>query len=123
MKHAFALIFLAVVGLFAASGGRAPTDVAGYARQLQSRVGAKVGIGRVAAIEAEGDTLVVTFDGPENWRMGQMSYVLTQPFLQGFCDSRRAKPFFQDGRKIRLDTTEAGRRRVRGEPVSRCPEA
>src|SRR6185503_10288372 len=104
MKYAFALALLAVIGLFAGVGG-APNDVAGYARQLQSRVGAKVGIGRVAAIEAEGDTLVVTFDGPENWRMGQLSYVLTAPFLEGFCDSRRAKPFFQDGRKIRLDTT------------------
>ena len=123
MRQAFVLVFLAVIGVFSASGSREPSDVAGYARQLQSRVGAKVGIGRVSAIEAEGDTLVVTFDGPENWRMGQLSYVLTQPFLEGFCASRRAKPFFHDGRKIRLDTTEAGRRRVQGEPVSRCPEA
>jgi hypothetical protein len=122
MKYAFALVFLAVIGVLARGGG-APNDVAGYARQLQSRVGAKVGIGRVAAVDAEGDTLVVTFDGPENWRMGQLSYVLTAPFLEGFCDSGRAKPYFHDGRKIRLDTLEAGRRRVRGDPVSRCPQA
>jgi hypothetical protein len=122
MKYLFALAFVAAIGGVAGCGS-APNDVAGYARQLQSRVGAKVGTGRVAAIEAEGDTLVVTFDGPENWRMGQLSYVLTAPFLEGFCESGRAKPYFHDGRKIRLDTTEAGRRRVRGDPVSRCPQA
>jgi hypothetical protein len=122
MKYAFVLIFLAVIGAFARGGG-APNDVAGYARQLQSRVGAKVGVGRVEAIEAEGDTLVVTVDGPENWRLGQPSYMLTAPFLAGSCNSGRAKPYFHDGRKIRLDTTEAGSRHVQGEPVSRCPQA
>lgn len=121
MKYVFGLIMLAVIGIFTGGGSRTPNDVAGYARQLQSRVGTKVGDGKVNSIEAEGDTLVVTLDGPENWRLGHMSYMLTAPFLEGFCNSGRAKPYFQDGRKIRLDTLEGGRRRVRGDATSRCP--
>jgi len=119
MKYGFVIVLLAVIGAFA-GGSRTPNDVAGYARQLQSRVGTKVGTGSVKSIEAEGNTLVVTIDGPENWRLGHMSYMLTAPFLEGFCNSGRAKPYFHDGRKIRLDTLEAGRRRVRGDAVSRC---
>lgn len=123
MKQLFILAALALFGVFGPFRGGGDYGVDDYARQLQKHVGQKVGFAEVSAIRAEGDTLVVTVDGPANWRMGQPSYQLTLPFLQGFCDSGRSKPYFHEGRTIRLDTTEDGRALIRGAPSSRCPQA
>lgn len=123
MKHVFILVAVVALGIFSRSGGKGGDyGVDDYARQLQSRVGTRVGIARVSAIHAEGELLVVTVDGPANWRQGMPSFQLTWPFLEAFCKSGRAAPFFHDGRRIRLDTTEAGGGLIRGQPSSRCPD-
>jgi hypothetical protein len=124
MKQLFILVAVIAIGIFSRSGGSGGDyGVDDYARQLQNKVGARVGLGRVTAIAAEGDILVVTFDGPTNWRQGMPSFQLTRPFLEGFCKSGRAEPYFHEGRTIRLDTTEEGRGLIRGQPSSRCPDA
>lgn len=126
MKYLFFLLvagagYFLTQGLPAGSGGT--QEVEQYARRLQSRVGVRFGGAEVTAIRADGNTLVVTVDGPANWRAGHQSFQLTRPFLLGFCKTDRAAAYFGDGRAIRLDTTEEGSGLIRGLPSTRCPDA
>jgi hypothetical protein len=102
---------------------RRPADASDFARELQSKVGDTFGVMRLTSVEAEGNMLVLTFDGPPNWRLGNPGYVVTAAFLEGFCQTGKAKTYFADGRTLRLDTTEGGRLPTQGESVSHCPDA
>jgi hypothetical protein len=99
---------------------RGPPDAADFARRAQHLVGHKNGPLVIDSVTAQDNVLVITVDGPENWRGGYSSYMLTAPFLDGFCRSSEAKGYFEDGRRLRVDTVEAGRRPIQGGPVSRC---
>jgi hypothetical protein len=100
-----------------------PHDAADYARGSQSMVGIGSGPVTVKSVTAEDNVLVITVDGPENWRGGNPSFMLTAFALDGFCDARASKGYFAEGRKLRIDTLEAGRRLIRGQPVTRCRDA
>ncbi len=118
---AFRLILaaaLAVPAVAACDSG--PPDAAYFARRMQSKVGERFGPARIASIEAEDNVLVVTFDGPENWRAGYPSFMMSAPFLDGFCSAPKSEHYFADGRKLRLDTLDRGRSRIRGHTMSRC---
>lgn len=114
----FACLLGAGLALAACDSG--PPDARAFARRLQAMVGEDFGPVTLRSIEAEGNVLVVTFDGAANWRGGNPSYVITAQFLDGFCEAKAAAGFFGDGRTLRVDTLEAGRSPIKGAPVSRC---
>jgi hypothetical protein len=103
--------------------GSRPVNAADYARGSQAMVGLGEGEVLVKSVTAEGNVLVITVDGPDNWRGGNPSFMLTAFALDGFCDARNSKGYFAEGRRLRIDTTEAGRRLIRGQPVTRCRDA
>jgi hypothetical protein len=107
-------------GLFLAGCDRGPPDASDYSRRLQSLVGRGFGPVSVASVHADANVLVVTFDGPANWRLGYPSFMFMAVFLDGFCQTAAAKNYFHDGRTLRIDTREAGRKPITGTPVSRC---
>lgn len=112
---------LAILALLAGCSVGPPRDVAGYAARLRFLVGRSYGPVTLQSVAAEGDVLVITFDGPDNWRRATPSYIFTAHFIEGFCKVKEAAGYFADGRRLRLVTTEAGARRIGGDPVSRCP--
>jgi hypothetical protein len=119
VRRAWLILCLAAVGCTLGP----PHDAQGYARRLQSLVGRQFGPVTVRSLEAEDNVLVVTFDGPANWRQGMPSYVLTAYFMEGFCTRKEAAGYFAEGRSMRLVTLEEGGSRIAGPPVTRCPTA
>lgn len=112
----------AAVLLLAACGPGAPDSAAErVAREMQSDVGRVSGPVRVESIEAEGDLVIITLDGEENWRRGYPSFMVTAAVLRGLCEKHRGS-FLGGSVAIRVDSLEAGRNRVNGEPVRRCPD-
>jgi hypothetical protein len=108
---------------FAAIAGCAdsgPPDAADYARRLQFLVGREFGPVSLTSVEAEANVLIVLFEGPRGFRGGNPSFRITADFLDGFCVVPEAENYFNDGRKLRVDTREKGGRRIEGSPVSRC---
>jgi hypothetical protein len=114
----FRLPLLACLALVACDRG--PPDASAFARRLQGMVGDTYGPVTLRSVAAEGDVLVITFDGEANWRRGTPSYVMTTDFLDGFCQAKLANGYFADGRSLRVDTLEAGAAPIRGTPVTRC---
>jgi hypothetical protein len=98
-----------------------PRDAGYFARRLQSQVGRKVGPMTMKSIVAEGNVLVVTFDGAVGWRRGMPSYAITAYFLEGFCAKPDAAAYFAEGRTLRVDSLEADASPIRGSPATRCP--
>jgi hypothetical protein len=118
------LIGLFMLGLSLAHSGCARRPRSGaddYAHRLQSMVGRQIGPLDLKSIEADGDILVFTLDGPEGWRRGTPSYAITSFFLEGFCQSPEASGYLVAGRTLRLDTFEDGKSLIKGTPVHHCP--
>jgi len=64
------LIGLSMLGVGLAQSGCAPSGSGAdaYAWRLRSMVGREIGPLEIKSIEAEGEELVFTLDGPEGWR-------------------------------------------------------
>ena len=60
----------------------------------------------IVSIKAEGEVLVLRVDGPTGWRKEQTADQLSNRFLTGFCEEGGS--LFDDGMKIRIETTESG---------------
>jgi hypothetical protein len=91
----------------------------GTARVTRRMIGVRLGEVSLAAVEIEGHTLVVTFDGRTGWRRRLPVAEVDRQLFTGFCQT--ASPaFFGDGRAIRADTTENGRNRQHGQELSSC---
>lgn len=73
------------------------------------------------AIHAEGNMLVFTIDGGIGWRAFVPIDAVSREQLAAFCRWREVRRYFNGRRTVRVDTTEAGRRRWPGRPLSRCP--
>jgi hypothetical protein len=117
------LIGLFMLGASLAHSGCARRSGSGaddYARRLQSMVGRDIGPLQLKSIEADGDVLVVTFDGPKGWRRGTPSYAITAFFLEGFCKAPEAAGYLVAGRTMRVDTFEGGENLIHGTPVHHC---
>jgi hypothetical protein len=117
-SHLAAALILAGLAVTACDSG--PRDAAWYARRTQHMVGTLSGPLRVKSVEAEENVLVITVNGPENWRRGNPSFILTAFALDGFCDSPISKDYFGEGRRLRVDTLEDGQHLIRGQLSSRC---
>jgi hypothetical protein len=93
-------------------------SVADHAAQMQDLVGRRFEAGlTISAIRAERATLVVVLDGPAGWRRTLSDVQITRLLLRGFCESA-TYDFFTDGKTMRVDSLEGGRRLRRG-PVQR----
>jgi hypothetical protein len=99
-----------------------PRDASYVARRLQFMVGHRQGPVTVTSVEADANVLVVLLEGPRGFRLGNPSFRITAGFLHGFCQVPEAEGYFRDQRRLRVDTREAGGRRIQGSPVSRCPD-
>ena len=121
MRGVGILIFLVVLGAGLTQCTRQPASAAAFARQMQSLVGHKHGGIEIRSVETEGDILVITLDGPAGWRQAMPSYAMTAYFVDRICEDPKAAHYFEDGRKLRLDSTDAGAYRVRGAPLDHCP--
>jgi hypothetical protein len=108
---------LAQAGCARRSGGGADY----YAARLQYMVGRNFGPLELKSVEADGNVLVITFDGTKGWRRGTPSYAITAFFLQGFCRSPEAAGYLVAGRTLRVDTFEGGESVIHGTPVQHCP--
>jgi hypothetical protein len=118
------LIGLIMLGAGLAHSGcarRSGSSAEAYASRLQSMVGREIGPLRLESVEADGEVLVFTLDGPEGWRHGTPSYAITAFFLEGFCKAPEASGYLVAGRALRIDTAEAGKSPIRGTPVHHCP--
>jgi hypothetical protein len=117
------LIGLFMLGAGLAQSGCAPSGSGAnaYAWRLRSMVGREIGPLRLKSIEADGEVLVFTLDGPEGWRRGTPSYAITAFFLEGFCKAPEASGYLAAGRALRIDTFEAGKSVIHGPPVHHCP--
>jgi hypothetical protein len=92
-----------------------------FARQLQHLVGqGRRGI-VLSAVHAEGNVLVFTVNGGTGWRAFVPIDALSRDQLASFCRWPQVRGFFNGWRTARVDTTELGRHRWPGRPVSRCP--
>lgn len=60
----------------------------------------------IVSIKAEDEVLVLRVDGPAGWRKAQTADQLSNRFLTGFCE--QGASLFDDGMKIRIETTESG---------------
>lgn len=121
MKSSRAFLVACMLAGFAGCADPGPPDAQDYARRLQFMVGREFGPVSLTSVEAEANVLIVLFEGPRGFRGGNPSYRMTAGFLEGFCVTPEAANYFGDGRKLRVDTREAGGRRIQGSPVSRCP--
>jgi hypothetical protein len=116
------LLFMLGVSLALSGCGRGSGSGADYfARRLQHMVGRPVGPLELESIEADGNVLVFTFDGPKGWRRGTPSYAITSFFLEGFCNTSEGSGYLVAGRTLRVDTFEGGESLIRGTPVHDCP--
>lgn len=118
------LIGLFMLGLGLAHSGCTRHSGSGaedYARRFRHLVGRQIGPLDLKSIEADGDVLVFTLDGPEGWRQGTPSYSITSFFLEGFCKSAEGSGYLVAGRTLRLDTFEDGKHLIKGTPVHHCP--
>ena len=123
MRAIGVIVGLVMLGASLAQSGcvRRPATAAGFARQMQSLVGRTHGDTEVRSVEAEGNVLVITLDGKAGWRQAMPSYAMTAFFVDRICEDPKAAHYFENGRRLRLDSTEGGAYRVRGAPLDHCP--
>jgi hypothetical protein len=112
----------AIAGLVATpAAAQMQASAAPYARQLQRIVGQRNGAVVLSGVHAEGNVLVLTVNGGIGWRafvpIDRMSLI----YLARYCRRPEVRGFFNGRRMVRVDTTELGRNRWPGQPVSRCP--
>jgi hypothetical protein len=126
MRALRTLIVLFMLGAGLAHSGCARRSGSGadaYAWRLRSMVGREIGPLEIKSIEADGEELVFTLDGPEGWRRGTPSYAITAFFLEGFCKAPEASGYLVAGRALRIDTFEDGKSLIHGPPVHHGPHA
>lgn len=118
LKRFLVTLALAVPTLWAVpAAAQTATD---YARDMQSLVGsgAEGGIG-VSAIAAEGNTLVITVDGPVGWREGLDPDQVSGALVGGFCETSPA--FFGRGVTMRIDSYDNKKAYQKGPLITACP--
>jgi hypothetical protein len=98
-----------------------PGDAADFAGRMQSLVGRTHGEITIRSIEAEGNILVITLDGPAGWRQAMPSYAMSAYFVDRICEDPKTARYFDNGRLLRLDSTDAGIRPVHGATMDHCP--
>lgn len=123
MRGRSILVFLFLLGANLAFSGctRRPANAADFAREMHSLVGTTHGEIRVRSIEAEGNILVFTLDGPAGWRQAMPSYAMTAYFVDRICEDPKATHYFEERRLLRLDAAETGARTIHGVPLDHCP--
>jgi hypothetical protein len=100
----------------------APGITAGqFSGALQGMIGQSFEGGvRIAGIHAEGNILVIVFDGPHNWRATPASAHFSDIFLGGFCQDRDFE-YFVGGNLMRVDTVDGGVGLQQGPLIHACP--
>lgn len=89
---------------------------------LQANAGRRLQNGAfLSGAHAEGDRMVVTFDGPAGWRTAAAMASLNAEFLAGFC-RRQTWLYFDHGRTLQLEMREAGADPQRAPVADRCPD-
>lgn len=74
----------------------------------------------IVSITAEDEVLVLRVDGPTGWRKDQTANQLSDRFLTGFC--QEGASLFDDGIKIRIETTESSGSGLQvGPNADQCP--
>lgn len=77
---------------------------------------------QLVAVRAEGETVVMTVDVPEEW-LDEGIATFERFFLMGLC-SERENIFFDNGISVRIDTFTSARREPRaGNVLNACPAA
>lgn len=95
---------------------------AGRASMMQSLVGTGEDGVTITSVRADGETVVLVFDGPAGWRRGGAAEELDRALLRYFCNPAvESSPFFDGTRGIRIDTLEGGRGPIQGRRVAGCP--
>ncbi|HYI49283.1 MAG TPA: hypothetical protein VEX35_12550 [Allosphingosinicella sp.] len=98
------------------------TTAAGAASILQPLVGMGEDGVTITSIHADGETVVLVFDGPAGWRRGDTAEELNGVWLRYFCNPAFAtSPFFDGTPGIRIDTLEGGRQPIQGRRIAGCP--
>jgi hypothetical protein len=101
-----------------AGSGITPQILAGA---LQSLVGQHMDHGTtVTRVAAEGQTVVMDFDGPVGWRAGMSPAQISALFLHNFCADRDFD-YFVRGQSVRVDSTEGGAAPRTGPLITQCP--
>lgn len=118
------LVAAACIGLFTASPVLASDarDLAGkLAAGLQEMVGKQPDSDlSITAITAEAEVLVFRIDGPASWRGGAHAEDLSDALVEGLCEE--GSFVFEQGIKVRVDTTEdGGKQLLTGPIVDHCP--
>jgi hypothetical protein len=92
-----------------------------FAQAIQGMVGQTFeGGGTVTRIYADGQIVVIVFDGPAGWRTPDSAGHASDPFIAGFCEGRDFE-YFVNGNAMRIDTTEAGAAPRSGPVIRACP--
>ena len=74
----------------------------------------------ITAIKAEGETLVIKVEGQPGWRQDKSAEDLSGAFVEGFCS--KAATLFDNGMKLRVDTSESGGAKLwTGPTIDHCP--
>jgi hypothetical protein len=98
------------------------TTAAGYASMMQSLVGMGEDGVTITSVRADGETVVLVFDGPAGWRRGDTKEELDGVLLRYFCNPAvPSVPFFDGTRGMRIDTLEGGREPIQGRRLAGCP--
>ncbi len=116
-----ALAGAALVASAPAFASAASDLAAQMAANLQGLVGKQQdSMFTITAIAAEGETLVISVDGPTGWRADKSPADLSGAFVNGFCS--KAANMFDTGMKLRVDTSENGGDKLwKGPSVDHCP--
>src|SRR6218665_672702 len=99
----------------------AQPTAADFAKNMQGAVGQTFEGGIVLKdITSEGNTLVLTVDGPAGWRTQLTPADISTALVGGFCGT--APQFFTTGVWMRVDTLDGGKL-LKGPIVKSCPPA
>jgi hypothetical protein len=113
MASAFAI----PLAFAAPASAQTAADIAGA---LQPKVGHPFSSGlTLAGVVAEGDTVVLTIDGPKGWRGSRSVQQISDQFVSGFCPGGNS--YFSRGVRMRFDTLEDKGAPMKGPIVSKCP--
>ena len=112
-----------LVALALAAQAPEPMSVtpAQFALAIQGLVGqAFEGGGTISRIYADGQIVVIVFDGPAGWRTPASAAQTSDLFIASFCEGRDFE-YFVHGNAMRVDTSEAGAATRAGPVISACP--
>lgn len=75
---------------------------------------------KIQSVVANEDTVVITMDGPANWREGLDAAAISSALVFGFCQEA-PDAFFADGVKLRVVSLDSGKAPLEGPVVAGCP--